>query len=207
MTLPQTQRLADLCEIISGPSGQQLEGLSTAIDGVPVVSPPDLTIEHSVDARNIKRVPPGIAANLVRFQLQEGDMIYVRQGALGRRAVVGPTEANWLFGAACLRIRPLTGAILPEYLLHYLGHPLIHEWITSQANRGQAVETLTSRTLATTMVFLPDLERQRVVVSAMNNAGAQISAQRQLIAKYEAFQLGLLTDLLSDAFDGPSTGL
>ncbi|MER6076978.1 restriction endonuclease subunit S [Streptomyces sp. NPDC001833] len=206
MVTQQVHRLADLCEIISGPSGQQLRGLSTDIDGVPVVSPPDLTAEHNVDARNIKRVPPETAASLARFQLQEGDVIYVRQGTLGRRAVVGPTEARWLFGAACLRIRPRTDAILPEYILHYLGHPLIHEELISQANRGQAVETLTSRTLATTMVFVPDLARQRAVVTALNKAAAQISAQRRLIAKYEALQLGLLTDLLSGAFDRHSTG-
>ena len=49
-------RLAELYEITSGPSGQQLEGLATNREGVPVISPPDLTAEHKVDPRNIKRV-------------------------------------------------------------------------------------------------------------------------------------------------------
>ncbi|WP_371644359.1 restriction endonuclease subunit S [Streptomyces sp. NBC_00597] len=206
MTAWQVHQLSELCEIVSGPSGQQLEGLSAEADGIPVISPPDLTAEHAVDARSIRCVAPDVAAGLARFQLQEGDLIYVRQGALGRRAVVGPAEATWLFGAACLRIRPQTGAILPEYLLHYLGHPLVHAWITSQANRGYAVDTLTSQTVATTPVFVPDLVHQRAVTGAMEEVSSQIQTYRRLIAKLEAFRPGLLTDLLCDAFDGLAAG-
>jgi type I restriction enzyme S subunit len=205
MPSSRTHRLADLCEIASGPSGQQLEGLSANLEGVPVISPPDLTTEHRVDPRNIRRVGFGTAAGLERFRLRTGDLVYVRQGTLGRRAVVGPAEATWLFGAACLRIRPRAEAILPDYLLHYLGYPLVHDWITSQANRSQAVETLPSQALATAPIFVPPLERQRIIAGAMNEIGTQIEAHRQLIAKHEAFRLGLLTELLSDAFDGPVT--
>jgi type I restriction enzyme S subunit len=201
----RTHRLVDLCEITSGPSGQQLEGLSTSLEGVPVISPPDLTSEHKVDPRNIKRVGFGTAAGLERFRLRKGDLVYVRQGTLGRRTVVGPTEATWLFGAACLRIRPRAEGILPDYLLHYLGYPLVHDWITSQANRSQAVETLPSQALAMAPIFVPPLERQRTIAGAMNEIGTQIEAHRQLIAKHEAFRLGLLTELLSDAFGGPVT--
>ncbi len=207
----RTHRLVDLCEIASGPSGQQLEGLSANLEGVPVISPPDLTTENKVDPRNIKRVSIGTAASLKRFQLWKGDLVYVRQGTpggmfggtLGRRALIGPTEATWLFGAACLRVRPRSEAILPEYLVHYLGHPLVHDWITSQANRSQAVETLPSQALATAPIFVPSLERQRTIAGALNEIGTQIDAHRQLIAKHEAFRLGLLTDLLSDAFTEP----
>ncbi|WP_369365485.1 restriction endonuclease subunit S [Streptomyces sp. CG4] len=199
----RTHRLIDLCEIASGPSGQQLEGLAANWEGVPVITPPDLTTEHKIDTRSIKRVSLGTAAGLDRFRLRKGDLVYVRQGTLGRRALVGPAEATWLFGAACLRIRPTTEAILPEYLLHYLGHPLVHDWITSQANRSQAVETLPSQTLATAPIFVPPLERQRTVAGALNEIDTQIEAHRQMITKREAFRLGLLTDLLSDAFAEP----
>lgn len=203
MPLSGTRRLIDLCEIASGPSGQQLEGLSARLKGVPVISPPDLTAEHKVDSRNIKRVSLATAAGLDRFRLREGDLVYVRQGTLGRRALVGPAEATWLFGAACLRIRPTSEAILPEYLLHYLGHPLVHDWITARANPGKAIETLSSQTLAAAPIFVPSLERQRTIAGAMYEIDTQIEAHRQLIAKHEVFRLGLLTDLLSDAFDEP----
>ncbi|MEU9388854.1 restriction endonuclease subunit S [Streptomyces sp. NPDC048324] len=205
--MPQspTPRLIDLCEIASGPSGQQLEGLSASLEGgVPVVSPPDLTAEHKVDARHIKRVSLRTAASLERFRLQGGDLVYVRQGTLGgtlgRRALVGPTEARWLFGAACLRIRPRSEAVLPEYLLHYLGHPLVHDRIAAQGNQSQAVWTLPSQALATAPIFVPPLNRQRAIAGALNEIGTQIEAHRQLIAKQEAFRSGLLTDLLSDGF-------
>ncbi|TQL21233.1 restriction endonuclease subunit S [Streptomyces sp. SLBN-134] len=209
MPSSQSHRLIDLCEIITGPSGQQLGGLSMSPEGVPVVSPSDLTTEHKVDASNIKRVSRWTAAALERFQLRRGDVVYVRQGtpggALGRTALIGYAEATWLFGAACLRVRPRTAAILPQYLLHYLGHPLVHDRITSQAHRSQTVETLPSRALAMTPVFVPSLERQRNIAGALNEIDTQIEAHRQLITKHDALRQGLLTDLLSDAFAEPGT--
>ncbi|HCA85380.1 MAG TPA: hypothetical protein DEQ61_07730 [Streptomyces sp.] len=204
MPVHRVHALIDLCEVISGPSGRQLEGPSTGIPGVPIINPPDLTTEHEVDPRQVKQVSPETAAGLSRYRLRAGDLVYVRQGTLGRRAVVGPEESSWLFGPACLRIRPRSGAILPRYLLHYLGHPRVHEAIVAQANRGQAVETLASRTLAATPVFVPDLERQRAVAEVMEEVGVQVKVHRQLIAKHEAFGRGLLADLLNDAFDDPS---
>ncbi|MFD7685539.1 restriction endonuclease subunit S [Streptomyces sp. NPDC059781] len=205
----QPRRLIDLCEIISGPSGQQLEGLSSSSEGVPVVSPSDLTTEHKVDTRHIKRVSRWTAATLERFQLRRGDLVYVRQGtpggALGRTALIGFAEATWLFGAACLRIRPRTEAVLPQYLLHYLGHPLVHDRITSQAHQSKAVETLPSRALAMTPVFVPSLERQRTIAGALNEIDTQIETHRQLITKHDALRQALLTDLLSDAFAEPDT--
>lgn len=200
MTQSHTYPLAALCEITLGPSGLQLGTLARRLDGIPVVSPPDLTAEHTITTANIKSVGTDTATGLSRFRLQEGDLVYVRQGTLGRRAVVGPSEATWLFGAACLRIRPRREHILPGYLLHYLGHPLIHARIASEAHQSMAVETLTSRTLATTPVLVPPLAHQRVVVEAIDAVNAQINAHRELIAKKEALRQGLLTDLLSDAF-------
>ncbi|MFD0072968.1 restriction endonuclease subunit S [Streptomyces sp. NPDC127166] len=202
MALSHTSRLADLCEITSGPSGQQLAELSAGLEGVPVISAPDLTSNHAITTAHIKRVSPGTAVGLARYRVQQGDLIYVRQGTLGRRAVVGPAEATWLFGAACLRLRPKTGMVLPEYLLHYLGHPLVHDWIAAHANKGQAVETLNSRTLAETPVMLPSLDRQRVIAGAMREIGNQIDAHAQLIAKHESFRVGLLTELMGDGFSG-----
>lgn len=205
--MPQshTYPLADLCEITLGPSGLQLGTLAKRLDGIPVVCPPDLTPDHTITAANIKSVSVDTAAGLSRFRLQEGDLVYVRQGALGRCAAVGPTEATWLFGAACLRIRPRKEHILPGYLLHYLGHPLIHARIVSEAHQSMAVETLTSRTLATTPVIVPPLARQRVVVEAIDAVNAQINAHKQVIAKTEAFRQGLLTDLLGDSLGESST--
>jgi type I restriction enzyme S subunit len=198
-----THRLAELCEIASGPSGLQLEGLSASLEGVPVISPPDLTTDHRIDTRSIKRVSAGTAAGLARFRLRAGDLVYVRQGTLGRRAVVGPAEATWLFGPACLRIRPKSEAILSDYLLHYLGHPLVHEAIVSYANPSKAVETLPSQALAATLVSLPSLERQRTVAGAMNEIVTQIEANKLLIDKQERFRLGLLTELLGSTVGEP----
>ena len=80
-------RLRDLGEITAGPSGSLLDRLNDGPDGIPVVSPSDITDRHTVDTRRLRRVPWDDAKKLARFSLQEGDIVVVRQGSLGRGKV------------------------------------------------------------------------------------------------------------------------
>ena len=73
----------------AGPSSALLENLHDGPDGVPVVTPPDITDEHGIDPRRVRRVPwDETEKKLSRFELRQGDVLYVRQGTLGRLALV-----------------------------------------------------------------------------------------------------------------------
>lgn len=195
MTTWPLHRLDDLCEVESGPSGAHLGKLSMEIDGVPVISPPDLTVDHVVDTSRIKRIGHRTASGLKRFQLRPGDLIYVRQGTLGRRALAGPEHADWIYGAACLRIRPRSADILPEYLLTYLGHQPVQNWLLRRAHPG-TVQTLTVKTVAATPVVLPEPARQGAVAGVVAEINAQIRIQHQMIDRLESLRPALLAELL-----------
>ena len=55
--------LRDGSDVTAGPSGALLASLHHGLDGVPVISPPDLTDVHTVDTRRLRRVSLSIARN------------------------------------------------------------------------------------------------------------------------------------------------
>src|SRR5688572_1009776 len=97
--------LGELAEITPGPSGSLLDQLGDEPGGVPVVTPSDITDRHQVDARRLRRVPHDEAARLDRFTLQQNDIVLVRQGSLGRLALIGPHLEVWLYNSSCARVR------------------------------------------------------------------------------------------------------
>ena len=73
-------------------------------------------------------------APAANYQLDEGDIVCVRLGQLGRQGVVGKDQAGWLLGAGCLRIRP-TADVDPRYLTYQLGTTAALDWLGPSCHR------------------------------------------------------------------------
>jgi type I restriction enzyme S subunit len=192
--------LGGLCEVTAGPSGALLDSLHHGPDGVPVVSPPDLADDHTVDTRRLRRVPHREADRLVRFALREGDILIVRQGTLGRLALIDQPQADWLYGSSCLRIRPQRDRILPAYLVAYLSHPLVQRVMLSQALPG-TVPSLNSAMLRELLVTLPPVDRQYAVTQVLRDIDAQIKAQRQMADRLDALRPAIFGELIQETGD------
>ncbi|MDT0310307.1 hypothetical protein RM780_25645 [Streptomyces sp. DSM 44917] len=194
--------LGELCRIVPGPSGSWLHGMTADLDdGVPVITPPDITDQNTVDVQGIKRVGKDAAdAMAARYRLAEGDIVLVRQAVtgLGRRALVGPGEAGWLFATSCVRITATSGRLLPEYLLHYLGDPTVRASLDRLANPGQAVNTLTVTSLARLAVVLPDLASQRALAGALDAIDEQLACNAAQNRRLAQLGQALLTEQLKD---------
>ncbi|GHI91611.1 restriction endonuclease subunit S [Streptomyces olivaceus] len=187
--------LGSLCEVAAGPSGSLLDGLNDGPDGMPVISPPDLTDHNTVDTRRLRRVPWNKAKRLSRFALREGDLLVVRQGTLGRLALIEAEHATWLYGSACLRIRPRSELILPKYLVSYLSYPPVQRAMVGQALPG-TVPSLNSAMLNALPVTVPPLDRQHAVVEALTDVDARIRIQRQIADRLEALRPAIFGELI-----------
>src|ERR1700733_751403 len=108
--------LGSMCQLTAGPSGVLLANVNDGYEGVPVIAPPDITDVHAIETRRLRRVPTADVGRLSRFALREGDILYVRQGALGRFAVIGAKQAGWFYSSACMRLRPRPDRLLTSYL-------------------------------------------------------------------------------------------
>ncbi|MFW6691625.1 restriction endonuclease subunit S [Streptomyces sp. MAR4 CNX-425] len=187
--------LRSICEVTAGPSGSLLESLHDSPDGVPVISPSDLTDHHTVDTRRIRRVPQGEAERLSRFALREGDLLTVRQGALGRLALIGPEQVTWFYGSSCLRIRPRSELVLPTYLVSYLSYPPVQRALLGQSIPG-TVPSLNSAMLNELPVTLPPLDRQQSAVEALADVDARIRSLRQMADRLEALRPAMFGELM-----------
>ncbi|AJE84106.1 type I DNA specificity S subunit [Streptomyces albus] len=163
-----------------------------------MISPPDLTDHHTVDTRRLRRVPAEDRNRLSRFALQAGDILVVRQGALGRLALVEEEHATWFYGSSCLRIRPRREHVLPEYLVSYLSYPPVQRVMLGQSIPG-TVPSLNSTILNKLKVTVPPLVRQHAVVEALADVDSRITLQRQMADRLEALRPAIFGELIHTA--------
>lgn len=189
-------RLGELSEITPGPSGSLLERLSDGPDGVPVVSPPDITDYHTVDTRRLRRVPTGEAKKLSRFILRQGDILTVRQGALGRLAFIDEVEQHtWLYNSSCLRIRPYPELIHPVYLMRSLSHPSVQRALLSRARPG-TVPFLNSAMLEDLPITVPPMIHQQEIIEVLADIDTQIKTHRETANRLETLRPAIYEEML-----------
>lgn len=187
--------LKDLVEITAGPSGSLLDRLGAVPDGVPVVSPSNITDHHEVDTRSLRRLPQQDAAKLGRFALLEGDIVIVRQGSLGRLALIARKHEVWLYNSSCLRARLLDDRVLPEYLALYLSFPAVQEQLLSRAVPG-TVQSLNSALLGDLPVAILPLKQQREIVKVATNIDELVQVHTNMIERLETLKLSIFDDFL-----------
>ncbi|MDQ0684864.1 type I restriction enzyme S subunit [Streptomyces sp. B4I13] len=186
--------LGRFCRVTAGPSGSLLDNLQEGPNGVPVIAPPDLTEHFTVDTRRLRRVSHPQAERLARFELRAGDVLLVRQGTLGRLALVKDEQAGWLYSSSCLRIRVDQSLVLPAYLAAYLTHPPVQRELIAQAQSG-TVPSLNSTMLTEFPVEVPPMDRQHDVVAALADIDEQITVQRMMLDRLVALRPSVFEQL------------
>jgi type I restriction enzyme, S subunit len=187
--------LTDLAEITPGPSGSLLDKLGDEPNGVPVVTPSNITDRHKVDARKLRRLPHDQMARLDRFALQEGDIVLVRQGSLGRLALISFEQHGWLYNSSCARVRLRDYQVLPEYLCLYLSSPAMRAEMLSRARPG-TVQSLNAKILGNLPIVLPPLDRQRELVEVVADIDELALVHRETADRLDALKFTLLDDFL-----------
>ncbi|WP_157740062.1 restriction endonuclease subunit S [Micromonospora narathiwatensis] len=189
--------LGDLAEVTPGPSGSLLDQLGNELDGVPVVTPSDIDDRHQVDARKIRRLPHNQAARLGRFTLRQGDIVLVRQGSLGKLALIDGHFGGWLYNSSCARVRSRDPAVLPEYLCLHLSSPAAQEEMFRRALPG-TVQSLNAKILGGLPIMVPSLDRQHDVIAAVADIDELTLVHRETARRLDAVRRALLADVFSE---------
>ncbi|WP_267244908.1 restriction endonuclease subunit S [Streptomyces sp. PR69] len=208
--VPRIQRLGELSDVTPSPSSDQFEGLGEALHGTPVISPGDLA-DGKVAERSRMRCLGVVPEGLKRFLVEPGDLIMVRQGAVGRMALVEERSRGWLYHFACVRIRPRRELVDPGFLIAYLSHPKVLDQLLAQANVG-TVATVTTRMVAELPVAVPAIAEQRLLAGALGEVDTQMDICRRSLARLEALRPALITHMLGGEVPGerlpvPTTAL
>ncbi|GAA2661384.1 restriction endonuclease subunit S [Streptomyces vastus] len=198
--MARIQRLGELSEVTPSPSSDQFEGLGEGLGGTPVIAPGDIAdgkIAEQPLLRSLEKVPD----SLERFQVAPGDLVMVRQGAVGRIALVEERSRGWLYHFACMRVRPHRALVDPGYLIAYLSHPKVLDQLLTRANVG-TVTTVTTRMVEELPVAVPPIAEQRLLTGALAEVNAQIENHRRSLARLEALRPALITHVLGGEVPG-----
>ncbi|MEW2453225.1 restriction endonuclease subunit S [Streptomyces albus] len=198
--MPRILRLGELADVTPSPSSDQFEGLGEGLSGTPVISPADI-VDQKIAERSLLRALDDVPDALERFRVTPGDVVMVRQGAVGRIALVTERSRGWLYHFACMRIRPRHELVEPGYLTAYLSHPKVLDQLLARANVGTVV-TVTARTVEEMPVAVPPLPEQRLLAGALAEVDRQMDNHRQSLARLQALRPALITHLLGGEVPG-----
>lgn len=191
----QTIPLGEVCQVTPGPSGVLLDNLHDGPNGVPVVAPPDITDQGSINAKHVRRASVDRAEKLSRFRLREGDILYVRQGAIGRLALAGPQYTGWIYSSACLRIRPNKELVLPAYLAAFLSYEPTRSIVLEQALPG-TVPSLNVSRFPEIPIVLPPLSQQQVIAETIGDIAANADIHRAIVDRLNVLRQAVFADMI-----------
>ncbi len=191
----QEMPLANVCQIVAGPSSSMIRPVETGGVPIDIVAPKHLQYGR-IAGSSTTVVTADASARLDRYRLVPGDLICVRTGDLGKQALAGGEHEGWVAGTACFRLRP-EPTVDSRYLLHYLGHPAVRDWITRHASTA-TVPTLTLSTLRTLPVLVPPAATQATIGDIMGALDEKAALHREIVEVTEHLRHSLLPLLLTN---------
>jgi type I restriction enzyme S subunit len=147
----------------TGPFGAQLHNSEFTSAGVPVIAVGNLT-GFGFSKRGLYYVSPRKAAQLSRYDVQAGDLLFARSGAtLGKVCIAPEYVRDWRMTGHILRVRLDRTAVIPELVAYALrGCPAVQEYVVSQI-RGMTRPGYNTSLLASVPIPVPPRAEQQVL--------------------------------------------
>ena len=187
--------ISDIADVKTGPFGSALHHRDYVDVGTPII-----TVEHLGESGVIHEGLPLVSdadrSRLASYQLQLGDIVFSRVGAVDRNALIRAPEDGWLFSGRLLRVRVTDKNTFPPYLsFHFKSEPFKRR-VRSLAV-GQTMGSLNTRILNSLPVVLPPLDEQRAIAEALSDVDELLGSLDALIAKKRAVKQAVMQELLT----------
>ena len=187
----------------TGPFGSMLHQSDYIQGGIPVINP--IHLRGGVVVEDPKcSVSEPMANRLSDYRLAHQDIVFSRRGELGRCALVGKRETNWLCGTGSIRVRIGYEGIEPEFLIRALQVKWVGEYL-SLASVGATMNNLNTGILKSVPVLVPPVREQMDIVEYVNERSRAIdwtisSARRQIDLMNE-YRTRLIADVVTGQLD------
>ena len=175
--------LSQVCEtILTGPFGTALHQSDYVSDGIPVINPQNI-VDGAISTAGVKMVSVETRDRLSEFSVREGDIVIGRRGEMGRCAVVSPEMNGWLCGTGCFVIR-LKREYLSRFAFFHISSPKVKQYLEEQAI-GVTMKNLNQGILSSIQIPFPPFNVQMEIVMEIEAEQALVSANRELISRFE----------------------
>ncbi len=130
-----------------------------------------------------------------------GDIVYVREGSVGRCAVVDGSQ-RFSLGQRVMMFRPNPAVVDPGFLmLQLMSAPVLEEQVLV-GMKGTTSHHVNIKHLRKVQINVPSLEQQRCVVTSLTAVKAQVNEVAALQHVTQALLDALLPSVLDRAFRG-----
>lgn len=190
-----------LAPVQTGPFGSQLLKTEFTDSGVPVVAVGNLT-GTGFKTEKLYHIPPKKAAQLERYRVDAGDLLFARTGSVGRACIAPDFVDNWRMTGHILRVRLNREIVDPQLMVLFL-------WASS-AVRTQVVENIRGMTrpgyntslLESIRLPIPPLSEQKRIVSKVTHLLSQVTRLESTLTRRESTRTQLLTAAIHAMLNG-----
>jgi type I restriction enzyme S subunit len=136
-----------------------------------------------------------------RGEPQTGDIIFVREGDVGRCAIVDGSQ-RFCLGQRVMMLRPNPIIVIAKYLMYQLISPPILEEQLRESMTGTTSRHLNIGKFRQIKFVIPPLDEQRRIVAYLDDLQSRVDALRRLQAESQRELEALLPSILDRAFKG-----
>lgn len=145
-------------------------------------------------------------AEVKQYRLMEGDVLTVRSNGslsiVGKPALVGQSDTDFLFAGYLIRLRPIFTSLLPKNLVYLMIEPNIRGQIEAKAKSTSGVNNISAKELEELMVPICSPAEQAEIVCILDD---KLEAADALEAEIDAALTradALRQSILKKAFSG-----
>jgi type I restriction enzyme S subunit len=173
-----------LIDVLTGPFGTQLKASDYAPEGTPLINVRNIGYgELRLD--KLEFVPDQVVLHLSKHLLKTHDIVFGRKGAVDRHLLVKESEAGWMQGSDCIRLRVMTNEIDPVFLSFALKLPSHKQWMITQCSNKATMASLNQDIIGRICVKLPDTLMQARIASILSAYDDLIENNRRRIQLLE----------------------
>ena len=165
-------KLGDVAEVQTGPFGSQLHQSDYKQIGTPIITVEHLG-ENKIIHENLPLVGEEDRQRLIKYTLQEGDIVFSRVGSVDRRVYIRKEEDGWMFSGRCFRVRSDKKKVNPKFLSYYFGQESFRELIRRIAV-GATMPSINTTILCEVDISIPNLDYQTDIASILSSLDDKI---------------------------------
>ena len=136
-----------------------------------------------------------------RFGVKNGDIFFTRSsvvpsGIAHCNIYESCKHEDIVFDSHIIRLKPDTQKVVPSYLFRFCVASIARKYLVSHAKTG-TMTTIDQKVLGNCPIYLPPLNEQVAIATALSDMDDLLAAQEKLIAKKRTVKLAAMQELLT----------
>ena len=162
----KVNRLKYAAVVKTGPFGTQLSASEYSDEGIPVINVKNIGYGTIIED-DLDYVPDEVSQRLAHHQLQLGDIVFGRKGAVDKHAIITESQIGWVQGSDCIRVR-IDGDIESRYLNYLFDTVYFAEYVLLYAV-GTTMASINSDILTNSKILVPPITEQRCIADFLDS--------------------------------------